>query len=594
MAVTDFENINILPDSLNVQSAPSNLPDVGLPTDSQMVNAPLPPNTNGGNVANSIDAATLGNFNPNGQQGPPQSDISFVNRVIDPLSGEPVALDDATNELFMPGMNKSIRVGGTSGQLTGGRDIFVAQGGLTPFAALERKKAAQQKAALERDKKLNQFKRATPKLAENKFFNDNVLKKYHQTDEDFIERAKKEFGAGWQVALTSPETKIGREYANELDNLNTLVEQADQVTGLVAEVEKSIEKGDQFVSDGTMELKRKYDQLVGDFSQKGGNIGGANLKDLVDKLQTSANLDTYIKENNILDNIDAVILQTAGIDDSRADQYRSTTRYTEDFSKAVAAAAKETKNNPAFRNREDLTEADIAGYFGNLKGKTDKRTASVQSKPKADGFTDKSQVPVSTQPKVIGVGKTQFQTSVSVPYSEKSQSKPVQVTGIIAIDENGNPVTRTGQTKFRPVENSVITTSDGLKRRVVSGKEIINVEGLSNREKAELGISPKSKQKTIERDIIVDYDNIEGTIKGISTDARASAEAFSDVSQDSKRDKMHISNDNFSDDFEKAFIQSGFTDPDDFIKAAAGQGIDVVLNEESLKKKNLLKDPLSQ
>lgn len=378
MALEDFENTNILPSQTDVSAAPQN----------EGFN--LPQNTNGGNIANAIDSATLGGFDDGTPDGAPQADLDFVRRQSDPLGGEQAALSDATNELFMPGLNKSIRVGGTSGQLTGSRDIFVAQGGLTPFAAIERKKAAQQDAAIKRQKDLGRFKTSQPKLSKDPRFNDNIISKSSKHDEEFISRAQREFGKNWQVALTSPETKLGREYIQGKANLNLLAGKIDQVVDLQAEVESAIESGDQFVSDATLQLHEDFKTLSNEFSQEGGSLGAADLGGTLDKLQTSQSLDQFIKENDVLDNIDGEILQRAGIDASNADHFRKTTRYTEDFAKGVATQAKRVKGNVAFRNREDLQEGDIAQILGNLKGKTDKRTASVSNKrAPAGGFSDK-------------------------------------------------------------------------------------------------------------------------------------------------------------------------------------------------------------
>lgn len=608
---TDFENTQIIPEPLGGDgrfggriAGESSTQGGGFSDPGQPIAQPqpqavipsqvLPPNTNGRSIENTIDAATLGRFNPQGQGGPSAEDIAFVRGQVDPLSGEPAALDDATNELFMPGINKSIRVGGTTGQLTGSRDIFVAQGGLTPFAAMERKKAAQQAAAAERAKKLNQFKRKDPKLAKDPRFNDNVLKQNAEHDEKFIERAKKEYGAAWQVALMSPQTAIGREYLQGKDNLDLLVDKADQVTDLVGEVNQAIEKGDQYVSDATLELKRQYDELTDEFSQERGNIGQSSMRNIVDKLQTSADLDQFIKDKNILANVDAVILQTAGVDDSRSDQFRSTTRYTENFDIAARAAAKELKNNASFRGRTDLTEDDVFQYIKNLKGKTDKRTASVTGRTESGGYTSKDQVPVSEKPKIIKVGNSEFKTEKSVPYSQKVQKTPVRLDGAIVLGEDGQPVIQSGIINFTPVENSILTTKDGVKRRVVRGKQIIDVSTLSDDEKRDLGIGRRSKQTTIEKDVTLDFDNVEASIKGLSKDAGMSVDAFNDVSKDQKRQSVNVSADNFESDFKAAYEESGFKTPEEFVKAAAEQGVDIIFNEDTKKKAQGIHDPLRQ
>jgi len=395
------------------------------------------------------------------------------------------------------------------------------------------------------------------------------------------------------AALTSPSTDIGREFAQQMDNLEILAGEVDQVVDLNAEVEKAIEEGDQFVSPETVKLHNDFKNLAGKF-ESGDAFGAASLRDNQTKLQTSQSVDQFFKENNVLSNIEGELLKTAGIDDSRADQFRTTTRYTEDFTKGARAQAKAMKNNVSFRNREDLTEEDIFNRIMALKGRVDKRTASVKAKPKSSGFTDKSQVPVSSDPKVVNVGSTQFSTENSTPFSQQTQNKPVISTGVITIDSDGSPVTREGQVKMRPVELGVVTSKDGVKRRVMFAKEIIDATTLSRAERKSLGLDPESKQKTVEKDIVVDYDNIENTMLGQSVDAKSTAEAFNDVSQDSKRRKMIIDDRNFDSEYEAAFRQSGFNTPQEFNQAAASQGIDIVFNEDSEKRSLQLLDPLNK
>lgn len=386
MAKNDFENINILPGGDQLIPAPIN--NEILPSEESFTTG-LPPNTNGGAVENAIDAATLGRFVSDGQQGVSQDDFDFVNRQVDPLGGQPAAIADATNELFSPGINRPIRVGGTSGQLTGNRDIFVAQGGVRPFAALERRKAAQQQSALKRKKDLDRFKVTLPKLSKDPRFNDNILKAHGNFREEFVARAKREFGDNWVTALTAPETKIGRDFIQGNANFDLLAGKIDQIVDLQGEIESSIEEGDQFVSDATLQLHQNFKTLSGEFSQEGGNLASADLGGMLDMLQTSQTLDQFIKDNDILSNVEGEVLQRAGIDDSRADQFRQTTRFTKDFQEGLRTQAKRIKGNVAFRGRQDLTEDAVFQILRNLKGKVDKRTATVKSKPRsAGGFSE--------------------------------------------------------------------------------------------------------------------------------------------------------------------------------------------------------------
>jgi len=390
--------------------------DANFPADENLT-VGLPPNTNGGDVANQVDAATIGQFGSDQVMVDP--DVAMIQRQLDPLGGQPLALMNVTQADFTPGVNLPLQVGGTSGQLTGSRGIYVAQNQATPFALLEKRRAAQQQAALKRAADMDKFKMRKPPLSKDPRFNKNLVNTFNEYTDIFVDRATSEYGSreAGLAALQNPGTKIGREYLQQMDNLDILAGEVDQIVDLQAKVDKAIEEGDQYVSPETQKLNEEFKTLTGRFSG-GDAFGAASLRNIEDQLQMSQSVDQFFKENDTLKNIEGVILQRAGIDDSRADQFRTTTRYTKDFEEGARAQAKAMKQNVAFRNRQDLTEEDIFKRIMSLKGRVDKRTASVKAKPVQKGFTDKSQVPISSDPKIVNIGPTQFTTENSTPFSQ--------------------------------------------------------------------------------------------------------------------------------------------------------------------------------
>ena len=184
-------------------------------------------------------------------------------------------LSDATQAMFTPGANVPLRVGGTSGQLTGSRDIFVAGSTAVPFALMERRRAAQQQAAQKRAEDLGRFKIKKPKLSKDPRFNKNLVDTTNEFTDIFIKRATDQFGSreAGLAALQNPGTKIGREFIQQMDNLEILAGEVDQIVDLNAEVEQAVEEGDQFVSDETLKLHNEFKSLTGAF--EGGDAFGA-------------------------------------------------------------------------------------------------------------------------------------------------------------------------------------------------------------------------------------------------------------------------------------------------------------------------------
>lgn len=528
----------------------------------------LPPNSNGNAVENNIDNATIGQYSPAGSMTP-DSDVQFIQNQINPLGGQAPAIAGATNEMFMPGYNQPLQVGSTSGQLTGSRGIYVGGGGYIPFAALERRREAQQKAALKRAEDLGRFKLKKPALSKDPRFNQNLVSTANDFTDIFIKRAEEQYGSreAAMAALTSPSTKIGREFAQQMDNLEILAGEVDQVVDLNAEVEKAIEEGDQYVSDDTLKLHSEFKNLSGKFTG-GDAFGAASFRDKLNELQTSQSVDQYFKDNETLKNIEGEILQTAGATD-RGDNYLQTTRYQEDFSKGARAQAKAIKQNASFRNRE-ITEDQIFDRIMALKGKVDKRTATVKNKPKqGDGYNKIEDVPVSRQPKVINVGGNQYKTSISVPVSKATQDKPVKIDGLIVLGDDGKLTTRKGISDFTVVEFSTITGADGITRNVGRGQITTKTKG------------PTGKDVESVEDVTVDYDNVKGSIGGLSKDAKLSVDAFDNVSSGVKRNKLLVDNSNVRGQFLDAFNQSGLEDVDEFVNELSKEGNDIVLNDEA-------------
>ena len=541
----------------------------------------LPPNTQGNNVSNLVDAATIGAYNPSGQNVP-SSDISYIQNQMDPLNGQAPAIKDATNEMFMPGLHEPLRVGGTSGQMTGSRDIFVGGGAYVPFAALERRKQAQQDAALKRAADLKSFKLQKPKLSKDPRFNRNLVSTANDFTSIFIGEAEKQYGSREAAmrALTDPTTKIGREFIQQMDNLEILAGEVDQVVDASAKIDKAIETGDRYISPITRQRNQEFKKLLGKF-EGGDAFGAASFRDKLNELQTSIGLDAFIKDQGILSNIDAVILQTAGVGDSAdGESYRTSTRYTEDFSNAAKAQAKSMA-----QHFPQMTEDEIYTHLLTLKGSVDKRTAGVVNKPKDSdgGYKKKEDVIITEDPKVIDINGSQVKTQKSVPFAGTDKQKPVKIDGALVVGADGKTTTYNGIMDFIPVENSLLDNGD----RVVRGKQVIKTSDLTKAELKALGYGALRKPpEKIEKDVTINYDNSENAISSQSKNFRITNEAFNDVAPKAVREEVLIDKDNVSTDFKKDFINSGFETVDEYINSEKKKGNNIVLNESSQKEIN--------
>jgi len=554
-----------------------NLPNIS--DYSTMQDSFLPPNTQGNNVSNLVDAATIGAYNPSGQNVP-SSDVSYIQNQMDPLNGQAPAIKDATNEMFMPGLHEPLRVGGTSGQMTGSRDIFVGGGAYVPFAALERRKQAQQDAALKRAADLKSFKLKKPKLSKDPRFNRNLVSTANDFTSIFIGEAEKQYGSREAAmrALTDPTTKIGREFIQQMDNLEILAGEVDQVVDLSAKVDAAIESGDKYISPITRKHNQEFKQLLGKY--EGGNaFGAASMRDKLNEMTMAASLDGYIKDFKVLEGIDGIIKQTAGVSD-KGDYYQTTTQYNKSYEEGARTAAKNIAQQLGH-----VTEQDAYNHIMSLKGEESKQSKTMVQKRNDDGggYNKKEDVIITEEPKVIDINGSQVKTQKSVPFAGTDKQKPVKIDGALVVGADGKTTTYNGIMDFIPVENSLLDNGD----RVVRGKQVIKTSDLTKAELKALGYGALRKPpEKIEKDVTINYDNSENAISSQSKNFRITNEAFNDVAPKAVREEVLIDKDNVSTDFKKDFINSGFETVDEYINSEKKKGNNIVLNESSQKEIN--------
>lgn len=552
----------VLPNNDNLVNAP--IQNELLPLESDLVTDPLlPPNTEGGDVGSRVDAATIGAFSPNGEQVP-ASDLAFIQQQIDPLSGQQLALGNVTQEDFTPGINLPLRVGGTSGQLTGSRDIFVPRAQAVPFALLERRRAAQQQAALKRAEDLSKAK-GLPEIDKinDARFNRNLVNTFNDFTKIFEKRALNLAGGDQEVArelLTDTRTEIGRDFATQVSNLNQLAGEFNQIADDVAKIKIAQQKGGQFVSKADRDLVSDFDSLQKSFKD-GDPFNAVNLLRTRKRIGATRSLEGVLKDTNVLASVKASIIKTAKISNDELGNFITTTEGKKVFDKAVEAILPGLERDAAIAGRFTRKQLrdEILPRFGSEI--TTEKKLQLKRKPSAGAFGSKADVPISNQPKIIDVNGSQFKTTSSVPFPKKTQSKPVRVDGLIVVGSDGKLTTKEGISNFIPVELSIIEVGN-IKNNIVRG-QIVN-------ERGEL------------EDITVDFDNIKTSLKGLSRDARLTVEAFEDISNENTRKKRLIDKDNLEGDFLDEFVQSGINDVDEFIDSLSNeQKVDVILNDET-------------
>jgi len=385
------------------------------------------------------------------------------------------------------------------------------------------------------------------------------------------------------AALTDPSTKIGREYAEQVDSLDILAGEVDQIVNLSAKIDSAIEKGDRYVSPITAKHNQDFKQLIGNFED---GVVAPGMRNKLNEMSLSVGLDSYIKDMGILEGIDAKVTQTATVSD-KGDYYQTTTQKNKTYEEATRAAAKSMRS--AF---PQMTEDEIYNHLLSLKGLEDIESETMAQKRKGDGGIKPNDVQVSNEEQVINIKNDDgtsseknfiVEKSIDLPISIKS--KPVKFNGLTEIQPDGTLKTLPGVQNVVLGALKVMTDANGVKRRVITGQVVsMTFEG-----------------KPIYRDVILSAEGLLGGIANVSKEAQTFVDVFEKETANITQRKQEYGDlqKNFIDEFSPKmrdialrFVNSGleYNEFDKFRIQEAQKGNDIILTDDAIKEfKNTLK-----
>ncbi len=394
------------------------------------------PTNEGSDIGSLITQETLGQFQPKGPGSPSAEDLATVERLIEAQTPG-VETGDLGRSTFFPGIDQPINVGQVGGQLIGSQPIFVRTGGQFPVGVVEARKKALEDAAKKKAQALKSFDIPKGPTIKDPRFQRSLNKTVTSTQENFINRARQQFGEKAFIALQSPQTSIGREFINAMDNLDVLAREGDQIVDLFAEVETGLESGDLIFSDETIKLKQEFETLSGQL--EGGQIGKlGNMRDKLNALRGSLNLDKFLNDKSFLTDIKGRLVEKAGVRDFN--EYLQTTKVgTKTFDEDVATIASNLKRT-SFKNNPFFTEDQIASQLGAILGS--ERTIDISIKTKAKGAgskIDPNETDLNLQPeKTFKTGDKTVNGKNFVPV--KSTDETINVSGAKVLNERGEEI----------------------------------------------------------------------------------------------------------------------------------------------------------
>jgi hypothetical protein len=342
---------------------------------------------------------------------------------------DPLLYDDTTTQDLFPGLAPIRQVGGYSGQIVGHSAKYAGGVNVLPVGAILERKKAQARAAAAKAKAMAEIKLPTiDRYKKAVAAQKNLDKSFNQVTNRFWEQAVKDFGPEYaKVALTSPETSLGRDYLNFAQDMNTLVAEGDKVFEMLEDVDADIKKGGVAFSPKMREIRNKVYQTQGDLEMNG-ELNPFKLAEYTKNIKQLKGYYTMEKLVNDrgLDKIKGEILQRAGINDSNADFLTEWTTKTVQFDKSIKDIAKTLAEGELREQVVDgiYSEKDIEEYLRGVLGSEKITGVNAKFYPKdGGGGASKKDISDAFQNK----GQADFKFEFTDPLTGKTTTSEVRL-----------------------------------------------------------------------------------------------------------------------------------------------------------------------
>jgi hypothetical protein len=370
---------------------------------------------------------------------------------------------------LFPGMKHNINVGTYGGSIVGSNPIFVPGGNIMAIdPILEKRKleeAAKIKAAQDAAKNAD-FTLRKPKELKDKFFQESINKEANALNNEFLKVARDIYGEDYQQVIKNPQMfDIGREYIQTFDSLDLMVEQADQITDVLADMQSNIDKGDKFYSPETMEKLKEYQDMMNEYEN--GNVKGLiGLRPLLNDLQGGKVLDEYFKDKNIIGSIEGAISGSTSLSNLNDDYTKLTTsdktKYDENIrilSEQLAKDAFSSEISKGLYTVEDIATR-LKGYLQNKnQSKTTISRSTVGDGSSGGSTKAEDLVGLDGAPNNKLINGKDYNMEGEVVFQNKKGATARQ-SGLISVNADGTEEKLEGILEFRPVTINALRTTN--------------------------------------------------------------------------------------------------------------------------------------
>jgi hypothetical protein len=253
---------------------------------------------------------------------------------------------------------------------------------------LARRKAiddAAKKRALELSKP---FEYQKPKSFKDARYQDKFNKDVYGFQDSIIAEAKSKYGPNWRAMLKDQGTELGGKLIQGMANYEAIVNNTDQITDLVATIDKGLEDNSMFLSPEKRKVYNEYKGMLNDFGDYD-KLSKSDFESLNAILIGERDLNDYINKSGVLSQIEPYINQYSTETD-KGTTYVTKEGKTTDYNGIKKQLAKELKET-TFAN-SSFSEQDIYDNLdARLKNQTENKsfiTEKTQSKIDAESGTN--------------------------------------------------------------------------------------------------------------------------------------------------------------------------------------------------------------
>lgn len=295
----------------------------------------------------------------------------------------PAAIGPQGQDALYPGLKHNINVGTQSGSIIGSQGIYVPGGNIAAVDPVLARRKAIDDAAKDRAKALTPFTYKDPTKLKDARFQENFNKLWNDTKTQKIEEAKALYGKDFGIVLKDQGTKEGREFIQTMANFEFIQEEMDQITDLIAGIEKGLASGELEYSPATLKIYNDYKSLIGSF-EDGDVMAHRDIKDMHLKLEGALGIEEQLGKTGFLSNIMGEMKGSYRVTDD-GEYFSSKTNKKVSYKEALGQVTKSLVKGPLARGIEigAYTEEDVLEAINSKFKDEFTQTGSMSQKSKA-------------------------------------------------------------------------------------------------------------------------------------------------------------------------------------------------------------------